>query len=118
MPKTEKDARISPEVIAAVADYFKLLSEASRLQILSSLRSGPRTVMELTEVTGLGQANVSKHLKMLTQAGILSRTARGVSAYYEIIDPLVFELCESVCDTIGDRWMQQAKKFDQIQSFS
>lgn len=67
--------------------------------------------MELTEATGFSQANLSKHLKIMTQVGILARQPRGVSAYYEIIDPKVFDLCETVFDGIGDRLQQQAKQF-------
>lgn len=109
---------ISPEVLASVAEYFKMLSEISRLQILSHLRSGPMTVNELVEATELGQANISKHLKMLTQIGMLSRTTSGVSAYYEIADPMIFELCETVCDSLSDRLLKQAKKFEQFKVFS
>lgn len=110
--------QIPLEVLTSVAEYFKVLSEVSRLQILSQLRSGPMTVNELVEATGLGQANLSKHLKLLTQVGILSRTASGVSAYYEIIDPMVFQLCETVCDSLSERLLEQAKKFDQFKVFS
>lgn len=99
-------------------EFFKVLSEISRLQILSYLRSGPMTVNELAEATELGQANVSKHLKMLTQIGIIFRTASGVSAYYEIIDPMVFEIYETVCDSLSERLMEQARKFDQFKVFS
>ncbi|HEY9688417.1 MAG TPA: metalloregulator ArsR/SmtB family transcription factor [Coleofasciculaceae cyanobacterium] len=100
-----------PEVLTSIADYFKVLSEVSRLQILCCLRSGAMNVMELTEATGFSQANLSKHLKIMTQAGILSRQPKGVSAYYEVVDPKVFVLCESVCDGIGDRLRQQAQQF-------
>ncbi|NCJ05951.1 metalloregulator ArsR/SmtB family transcription factor [Synechococcales cyanobacterium C] len=109
--------KVPTDVMAAVAEYFKVLSEVSRLQILSCLRPGPMNVMELTKATGLGQANLSKHLKVLTQAGMLARQPSGVSAYYEIVDPLVFELCESVCNSISDRMVQKAKTFDQFKSF-
>lgn len=101
----------SPDVLAPVADYFKVLSEVSRLQILHCLRSGAMNVMELTEATGFSQANLSKHLKIMTQAGILVRQPKGVSAYYEIIDPKVFDLVEAVCDGISDRLKQQAQWF-------
>jgi DNA-binding transcriptional ArsR family regulator len=100
--------------LASVAEYFKVLSEASRLQILHCLRSGPKNVMEIGAVTGLGQANLSKHLKLLTQAGILSRQPKGTSAYYEIADPMVFEFCELACDRIGKRLRQQAERFVQL----
>lgn len=106
---------LPPEVLASIAEYFKVLSEVSRLQILNCLRSGPMNVMELTEATGYSQANLSKHLKIMTQAGILSRQPKGVSAYYEIVDPKVFQLCHAVCDGIGDRLQQQARQFQAFQ---
>ncbi|PLZ97087.1 transcriptional regulator [Fischerella thermalis CCMEE 5268] len=108
MPKT-KPPKTDPAVLVAVADYFKVLSEASRLQILTCLRSGPMNVMEIAEATGLGQANLSKHLKVLTQAGVLSRQPKGTSAYYEIADPMIFELCELACDRISERILRQAE---------
>lgn len=104
-------------VLAAVADYFKILSETSRLHILQCLKAGPMNVMELGEATGLGQANLSKHLKVMTQAGVLSRQPKGTSAYYDIADPLVFEFCELACGRIGDRLRQQAETFLQASSF-
>ncbi|HEY9661615.1 MAG TPA: metalloregulator ArsR/SmtB family transcription factor, partial [Allocoleopsis sp.] len=98
-------------ILEAVADYFKILSETSRLHILQCLRSGPMNGMELSEETGLGQANLSKHLKVMTQAGILTRQPKGTSAYYEIADPLVFEFCELACGQISDNLQQQADSF-------
>jgi ArsR family transcriptional regulator, arsenate/arsenite/antimonite-responsive transcriptional repressor len=109
--KQSSPCPLSPDVLAPIADYFKVLSEMSRLQILSCLQEGPMNVMELTEVTGFSQANLSKHLKIMTQVGILARQPKGVSAYYEIADPKVFELCKVVRDGIGDRFRQQAQPF-------
>jgi DNA-binding transcriptional ArsR family regulator len=86
--------------LAQLADYFKVLSEANRLEILCCLKSGSKNVTEIITETGLGQANVSKHLKILAQAGIVARHPVGVSIYYEIADPLIFELCELVCDRL------------------
>ncbi len=108
----------SPEFLVPVADYFKLLSETSRLQILSCLRAGAMNVSEIGEATGLGQANLSKHLKMLTEADILSRQPQGVSVYYEIKDPMIFELCELVCDRLYERMQQKAQRFKKLTSFS
>lgn len=106
------------EFLAPVAEYFKVLSEISRLQIVSCVKSGAMNVSEIGEATGLGQANLSKHLKLLTQAGILSRKPQGVSVYYEISDPLTLELCELVCDRIYQRMQEQAKQFKKFNSFS
>ncbi|MEO0757508.1 MAG: metalloregulator ArsR/SmtB family transcription factor [Cyanobacteria bacterium J06648_16] len=93
--------QLSPESLAQIANFFKVLSEPNRLQIVCTLKFGPRNVTEIIEQTGLGQANTSKHLKLLAQAGIVSRQQQGVSAYYEIANPAIFELCEIVCETLS-----------------
>ncbi|AFY91084.1 ArsR/SmtB family transcription factor [Chroococcidiopsis thermalis] len=87
----------SPQALTPVAEFFKVLSEVSRLQVLCSLKSGAKNVTEIIAATGLGQANVSKQLKMLTQAGMVVRRPKGISVFYEISEPIVFELCEIVC---------------------
>ncbi|MEO0853861.1 MAG: metalloregulator ArsR/SmtB family transcription factor [Cyanobacteria bacterium J06648_11] len=100
----------SSPALGAVAEYFKVLSESSRLQILASLRSGAKTVTEIMAETGLGQANASKHLKILAQAGMVTRRPEGVSAYYSISDPVIFDLCELVCDRLADRLQERTKQ--------
>jgi DNA-binding transcriptional ArsR family regulator len=102
--------------LAQVADYFKVLSELSRLQVLCSLQTGSKNVTEIMQETGLGQANVSKHLKILAQAGIVSRTPQGVSVYYEIAEPLIFELCELVGDRLFTRLEEQSQQLKQLES--
>jgi DNA-binding transcriptional ArsR family regulator len=109
---------ISPIVLAQIADYFKVLSEVSRLQILNCLRSGAKSVTEIVNATGLSQANTSRHLKVLMQAGMISRQAQGVSVYYQIGDPLIFELCELVCDRLATRLLEQTKQLEQLKKSS
>lgn len=106
------------EIFIPVAEYFKVLSETSRLQILSCLKQGEMNVTELSQATGLGQANLSKHLKVLTQAGILNRQPQGVSAYYSVNDPMIFELCDLVCQRISERMHEQAESLEKITFFS
>ncbi|WP_413173188.1 ArsR/SmtB family transcription factor [Anabaena azotica] len=107
--------KTSPAALGQIADYFKVLSEISRLQVLCSLKSGSKNVTEIIETTGLGQANVSKHLKILTQAGIVKRQPQGVSVYYEITDPLIFEICELVCDRLSIRLEEQSQQLKQLE---
>lgn len=83
--------------LALVADRFKVLAEPARLQLLQVLMSGERTVGELTETTGLSQANVSKHLQLLLSHGLVARRKEGLFAYYSLADESVFQLCELVC---------------------
>lgn len=107
-------SQLSPSALNLMAGFFKVLSEASRLQILCALKAGAKNVTEIIEATGLGQANVSKHLKMLAQAGIVTRQQKGVSVYYQIANPFVFELCELVCDSLSIQIEQQNKQFEQL----
>ena len=103
-------SKLSPAALQLVAEFFKVLSEASRLQIVCRLRKGPRNVSEIIELTGLGQANVSKHLKILAQAGIVTRNQQGVCVYYQIANPFVFELCELVCNSLSQQIQQQSEQ--------
>jgi DNA-binding transcriptional ArsR family regulator len=105
----------SPAALAPVANYFKVLSEVSRLQVLCSLKSEAKNVTEIMEATGLGQANVSKHLKILAQAGMVTRQPQGVSVYYEITDPLIFELCDLVYDRLSTHLDIQSQQLRQLQ---
>ncbi|MFE4106043.1 ArsR/SmtB family transcription factor [Almyronema epifaneia] len=109
-----KVSKLSPAALGLMAEFFKVLSEASRLQILCALKAGSKNVTEIIEVTGLGQANVSKHLKMLAQAGIVSRRQQGVCVYYQIANPFIFELCELVCDALSIQLEQQNRQFEQL----
>ncbi|MFM6039048.1 MAG: ArsR/SmtB family transcription factor, partial [Sphaerospermopsis kisseleviana] len=97
-----------------VAEYFKVLSEVSRLQVLCCLKNGAKNVTQIIAETGLGQANVSKHLKILTQAGIVKRTPEGVSVIYEIADPILFQLCDLVCDRLQVRLEEQTKQLEKL----
>ena len=105
---------LSPGALSMMADFFKVLSETSRLQILCSLKTGAKNVTQITEASGLGQANVSKHLKMLAQAGIVSKRQEGVCMYYQIASPFIFELCELVCDALSVQIQQQTQQFAQL----
>jgi DNA-binding transcriptional ArsR family regulator len=105
-----------PQTLAPVAEYFKVLSEVSRLQVLCCLKSGAKNVTEIIQETGLGQANVSKHLKVLMQAGIVTRQPQGISVFYQITDPIIFELCELVCDRLAIRLQEQTQQLEQLQA--
>ena len=84
-------------LVELIAQRFRVLGEPMRIRLLDELREGPATVGELQKRTGASQQNVSKHLGVLLNAGIVSRAKVGTASRYEIADPGVFELCEMVC---------------------
>ena len=88
---------MGPELLELVAARFKVLGEPARLQILNALRSGELTVTELIDATGLGQANVSKHLQLLHAHGFVARRKEGLFAYYALADRDVLKLCDVMC---------------------
>lgn len=107
-------AQMPPSALGLVADFFKVLSESSRLNIVCCLRSGAKNVSEIIEQTNLGQANVSKHLKMLAQAGIVTRSQKGINVYYQISNPFVFQLCDLVCSSLSIQFQEQYEQLSQI----
>ena len=80
------------DLMEALAEYFKVFSEPNRLAVLHALRAGPLNVTAVVDRTGLSQALVSKHLKLLTIAGVVQRRPEGALVYYEVVDMGVFKL--------------------------
>jgi DNA-binding transcriptional ArsR family regulator len=95
--------QITGEALELVAARFRALSEAIRLRILQILENGETSVSALAEKVGSTQPNISKHLKVLQDVGLVKRRQVGTSAYYSIADEMVFELCEMVCSRLRDR---------------
>ncbi len=91
---------IPDELLELVAEKFRMLSDPTRLSILRALMAGEKNVGTVVAETGQNQANVSKHLKMLTEAGMVRRRKDGLQAFYSVGDPLIEKLCELVCGTL------------------
>ncbi len=91
------------DVIELIAERFRTLSEPTRIKLLDRLREGEASVLELTELIGTTQQNLSKHLGVLQRAGIVARRKQGNFAYYRIVDEGVFVLCEAVCGSLAQQ---------------
>lgn len=89
--------QLTDEALEMVATRFKLLADPMRLRILHTLGDGEMSVGGLVEATKGGQANISKHLGALLEAGIVARRKEGLNAFYSIADETIFDLCETVC---------------------
>ena|SRR5579884_1501650 len=84
-------------LIELVAQRFRVLGEPMRIKLLDRLREGDATVGELQSALGASQQNVSKHLAILHDAGMVGRAKDGTHVRYSISDPAIFDLCEQVC---------------------
>jgi ArsR family transcriptional regulator, arsenate/arsenite/antimonite-responsive transcriptional repressor len=79
---------ITPDEASTLSAGFKALSDPARLRLISLVAAHPdqeACVCDLTEPVGLSQPTVSHHLKLLVEAGILSREQRGKWAYYKLV---------------------------------
>lgn len=88
------------ELVELIARRFRVIGEPMRIKLLDHLRTGEATVLTLTAATGASQQNVSKHLGVLYEAGIVGRRKEGTQVFYRVADDGVFELCETVCGSV------------------
>ena len=109
MSKLLAPHELPDEVLAMIAGRFKVMSEVIRLKLIIQLEKGEKSVGELVAATGAAQANVSRHLQTLADAGILSRRKEGQNAFYRIADQGVFDLCQTVCGSLQKRLEEQAR---------
>jgi DNA-binding transcriptional ArsR family regulator len=101
-------------LVDLIAQRFRVIGEPMRIRLLDALRDGPLTVNELTLALGATQQNVSKHVAILGQAGIVGREKDGNRVRCFISDESVFELCETVCGGLR----RQVSELDQLLSGS
>lgn len=91
---------LTEELAELIARRFRALADPLRVRLLDLLRDGELSVSELAARLGAGQQNVSKHLAVLADAGLVARRKDGNHVYYGIADDGVFALCEQVCGSL------------------
>jgi ArsR family transcriptional regulator len=92
---------IPEQILDRMAGWFRMLADPTRLMILRTLMiNGEMSVGRVIEATGGSQANVSKHLKLMAEAGLLVRRKEGLQVFYGLQSPVIEKLCYLVGDTI------------------
>lgn len=107
---------IHPDLLPHVAARFKTLGEPARLEILSALQTGERSVSEIVEETGRTQPNVSQHLTSLSRAGLVESRRDGTRVLYKISDPFVLRLCSVVCESLEAKLEQDRELIRKLRS--
>ncbi len=102
---------MSAEAVSLVAARFKVLSEPLRLQILQYLENGEASVTNVTKAVNSTQPNVSKHLKILQDEGLVAKRQEGNTVFYKIADESIFELCEVVCGSLKQKYTEKSAMF-------
>ena len=98
------------DLVELIARRFRVIGEPMRIRLLDRLRDGEATVGELSEALSASQQNISKHLAVLADVGILRRRKEGNHVYYRVVDEGVFALCEAVCGSV----QQQLRSLNEL----
>ena len=97
------------EALNLVAARFRALAEPVRLEILQVLRGGEHTVSELARAVGTTSPNVSKHLRLLEEAGFVRRRPQGTAVLCAVRDGSVYRLCDVVCESLREQLSDAAE---------
>jgi DNA-binding transcriptional ArsR family regulator len=100
---------LSDEVVELIARRLRVIADPTRIKLLDRLRATEATVQELTDAVGSTQQNVSKHLGVLADAGIVARRREGSFMRYRVVDESVYRLCEEICGSV-------ARQLDDLQA--
>ncbi len=104
-------AFVNRDQLEAVARLFRVLAEPTRLEILQTLKKASCSVNDLVARMAAKQANVSKQLGILHDAGLLARERRGAEVHYSVKEPMIFDLCDLVCGKLRRDAERQAAAF-------
>jgi DNA-binding transcriptional ArsR family regulator len=110
-PATGRKEPLSDSALQMVAARFRALGDPTRLKLVQLLFEGEKSVLELANLTQMSQANVSKHLSILADQGILARRKEGLFVHYRIADQTVYDMCALVCESLSDRFNRAQQEF-------
>src|ERR687897_1518659 len=79
---TDSDAPTLPETL----EGLRAAAEETRLRILALLAEGELSVSDLTDILGQSQPRISRHLKLLVEAGLVERHREGAWAFFRLAD--------------------------------
>jgi DNA-binding transcriptional ArsR family regulator len=97
----------SPELLEDYSQFFGLLSEPARLQLLCQLEQGPKDVASLIKATHLSQSHSSRQLGQLQRAGLQRCTREGARTIWQVVGDLVDDLCALVQTRLTQRLRDQ-----------
>ncbi|MCZ7384372.1 MAG: metalloregulator ArsR/SmtB family transcription factor [Candidatus Methanoperedens sp.] len=91
------------------AEICKVFTNPKRLEIISLLRDGEKTVNELTELADVPQANVSQHLTVLRQNNVVTTRRNGANIYYKIANPKILQACDLMREVLLEQLKENEK---------
>jgi ArsR family transcriptional regulator, virulence genes transcriptional regulator len=103
---TEKPS-IDMTIYNLQAEISKTLANPIRLAILHTLDGCEKSVNELTDIIGISQSNLSQHLALMRQKGIVKTRKQATSIYYSVTNPKINQACDTIRGVLLDQLKQQ-----------
>jgi len=100
---TAGNAMMQKDIYAFHAEVCAVFSNPVRLELLDLLGKGEKSVGELTELTGLSQANVSQHLAIMRFKGVVAARKEGKNVYYRVADLRITKAFEIIRSVIAEK---------------
>jgi DNA-binding transcriptional ArsR family regulator len=101
---------MSPQTVFDIqARLCKSMGYPIRLEILHSLRDGPKCVNELSELLGQSQSTISRHLSILRSAGIVLADHQRQNIYYRVANPKLLGVCDLMREILEEQSVHETK---------
>ncbi|MEE9151100.1 MAG: metalloregulator ArsR/SmtB family transcription factor [Thermoplasmata archaeon] len=91
------------------AEICKIFTSPKRLEIIDLLQNEEKSVSELLAATGLSQSNVSQHLGVLREKGVVVARREGNTIFYRIANPKILEACRLMREVLLERMNKSGK---------
>ena len=107
---------VSEEIFAMHAEVCKTLADPKRLRIINVLRDGEMTVGEMARTLGLRQANLSQHLMLLRERGVVTTRRQGLNIYYSLSSPKIVQACDLMREVLAEHLARSAQLSQDLQA--
>ncbi len=98
------------------AQVCRALADPKRLRIITFLRDGEMTVGNLARSLGMRQANLSQHLMVLRERGIVNTRRQGLNVYYSLSSPKIMQACEIMREVLAEHLARSVQLSQDLQT--
>lgn len=110
-----KGGRVTDGMVFKIkADFLKGLAHPIRLQVIEHLKNGEASVGKLVQELGVEQSNLSRHLAMLRDLGILEARQEKTTVYYRIHDQEIFKVLRPIAELLKKKLIKSEKLLESL----
>ena len=98
---------MNPNIFEMHAEICKVFTSSKRLEIINALRDGEKSVSELVDLLNIRQANLSQHLAILREKGVVTMRKEGQNIFYEVANPKILQACDLMREVLLEKLSAQ-----------